>query len=198
MEASLPMPTSSKPDTKTYAAELRDIFERGHAGDAAVLPKLKTAFDEYPEFVELLGDLPRLAKDALLTAVSGKSLTVREAVRREAGRLRDELAGPDAPLVVRLLADRVTLTWVEVHHADTELAGVLKKRSAEPQIQTAERRAQAAHSRYLAAIQTLEAVRKLTQPTWPVIAWPLANNAGARQHRAGLDPSTGVVAAEGA
>jgi hypothetical protein len=194
-EASSPMPTSPKSDEKSYPIALRDLFERGHSGDATVLPELKNAFDEHPVLSEKLGNMPGVALESLLSAISGKSLTVREAVRREAERLCEDLAGPDSPLPVRLLAARVAITWVEVYHADTELAGALKKRLSEsPQMQAAERRAQAAQDRYLAAIEALERVRKLTQPNWPGIGWPTVIDEEARQNRAGTTSSRGDVA----
>ena len=53
------------------------------------------------------------------------------------------------------------LTWVEVLHADNELAAALKKRTAEsPQMQAAERRAHAAQARYLEAIEALVRVKR--------------------------------------
>jgi len=153
---------------KSYPAELRDILDRGQAGDATALPELKRAFDEHPALADMIGDMPRLALGSLLDAVAGVSLTAREAIGREAHRLREELAGSNAPLLERLIAERVALCWVEVHHADTELASALKKRSAEsPQMQAAERRAQAAQSRYLEAIEALTRVQTLMQPCSP-------------------------------
>jgi len=153
---------------KSYPAELRDILDRGQAGDATALPELKRAFDEHPALADMIGDMPRIALGSLLDAVAGVSLAAREAIGREAHRLSEELAGSDASLPLRLLADRVAITWIEVHHADTELASALKKRSAEsPQMQAAERRAQAAQSRYLEAIKALATVKKLMQPSSP-------------------------------
>jgi hypothetical protein len=108
--------------------------------------------------------------------------------------LCEDLAGPDSPLPVRLLAARVAITWVDVYYADTELAGVLKKRLGEPRLQAAERRVQAAQDRYLAAIEALERVRKLTQPNWPGIGWPTVIDEEARQNRAGTTSSRGDVA----
>jgi hypothetical protein len=149
----------------SYPAELRDILERGQTGDAAALPELTKAFDENPDLADRLGDMPRLALEALLAAVAGRSLTVKEAIRRRADRLCGDLAGSNASLLERLVAERIALCWVECHHADTELASALKKSSAEsPLMESAERRVNAAQARYLESIEALATVKRLTQP----------------------------------
>jgi hypothetical protein len=160
---------------KTYPLELRAVLERGQAGDATALPEIQKAFDQNPELAGMLGDLPKLAKETLLDAVAGSSLTAREATRRQSDRICGELAGWNAPVPVRLLAERVALTWIEVHHADLQMAEALKKRSLESsQMQGAERRAHAAQARFLAAIEALVTVSKLTPPPpSPLDGWNL-------------------------
>jgi hypothetical protein len=160
MEAPADVQTTQSP-ADVYIAELRELFDRADAGDTSVLPELKRTFDEYPALAEMLGDMPQLALEPLLAVVAGKSLTLREAILRQSDRLLGELAGPDAPLPERMCAERVALTWVEVLHADNELAAALKKRTAEsPQMQAAERRAHAAQARYLEAIEALVRVKR--------------------------------------
>jgi hypothetical protein len=154
---------------KTYPLELRDVLGRGQAGDATALPEIQKAFDQNPELTGMLGDMSKMAKEALLHSVAGPSLTAREAIRRQSDRLFRELVGWSSQVPVRLLAERVALTWLEVHHADLQLAEALKKRSAEsPQVQAVERRAHAAQARYLAAIQALATVKAITQPS-PIV-----------------------------
>src|SRR5262245_11655464 len=104
METSPQVPTSPESGEKTYAIAQRDLFDRGHAGDATALPEGRKASDEHPNLAGVLGDMPTVALESLLSAVSGESLTVREAVRREADRLCDQLAVPDALLSVKLFA----------------------------------------------------------------------------------------------
>ena len=77
--------------TAALPLELKTLLERGHAGDATVLPELKQAFDQHPELATLLGDLSRHAEEAVLGLISGPSLTGREAVRHHADDLRQEL-----------------------------------------------------------------------------------------------------------
>jgi hypothetical protein len=165
MEVSLPMLASHQTGDKTYPVELRALCERGQAGDATVLLELEKAFDARPDLAGMLGDMPKLAKEALLDAVAGPDLTAREAIRRQSDRLFRELVGWAGLVPVRLLAERVALTWIEAHHADIALANTLKKQPAESlQMQAAERRAQAAQARFLAAIETFAKVSKVVQP----------------------------------
>jgi hypothetical protein len=182
MEVSSPMLASHQTGGKTYPVELRALCERGQAGDATVLPELEKAFDARPDLAGMFGDMPKLAKEALLDAVAGPSLPAREATRRQSDRICGELAGWNAPAPVRLLAERVALTWIEVHHADLQMAEALKKRSLESShMQAAERRAHAAQARFLAAIEALVRVRMLMQPIRP--DWP--TNEHAPQNGAG-------------
>jgi hypothetical protein len=179
------------PVTRPYPVKVLTLLKHGHAGNCAVPPQLKRAFDRFPDLAREFGDMPRIALESLLNAASGRSLTKREAIRREVDRLRVELAGPDAPLPVRLIAERVTIAWIAVHRADLRLALQLEMRSAEPKIRAAERRAKAAQARYVAAIEALVRVRMLTQPIRP--DWP--TNAEARQNEAGPPSSRGDVPA---
>src|SRR5262249_10141154 len=144
------------PVTGPYPVKVLTLLKHGHAGNCAVLPQLKRAFDRFPDLAREFGDMPRIALESLLNAASGRSLTKREAIRREVDRLRVELAGPDAPLPVRLIAERVTIAWIAVHRADIRLGHEFQARSAEPEIEEAERRVDAAQARYLAAIEALE------------------------------------------
>jgi hypothetical protein len=159
------MAAAHNPEPKTYSAELRALLERGHAGDPSVLPELKKAFDENPELADMLGDLGRLAAESLVTAVAGRSLVAREAIRRRADKLRRELAEPDAPVLERLLAERIAMGWIEVHKADADLAVALgKQQTASDVTQAANRHLDRAHARYLSSIKALATVRKLLQP----------------------------------
>lgn len=159
------MPVADQPAPNTDSAELRDLLDRGHDGDATALPEICAALDGDSELAATIGDVEGLALEAMLGTVAGRSLTTREAIRCQTDRLRAELAGPDAPALQRLLADRVVLTRVEVCHADTALASALRQNPADaPEVRAAERRARAAQARHLAAIRTLAAVRKLAEP----------------------------------
>jgi len=189
------MSKPQNPAAKPYPARVGALLRRGHVGEVSSLPQLKRALEQYPDVARRFGDLPMIALEKLLSAVSGNSVTKREAIRQEIARLRLELAGPDAPLPVRLIAEQVIIAWVAVHHADIRLALALEARSAKRQIRAAERQAKAAQDRYFASIEALVTVRRLSQPITSVIEYPTVSNEGVRQHRAGSASSRGEVAA---
>jgi hypothetical protein len=157
-EAAAPAPE------KVYPAELKDVLERAHRGDAAALPALRQAFDDNPELAALLGDLVGHAEQALLTLVGGSSLLTKEAVARQVAGLRQRLAATAGTELERLLVDRVVLSWMEVYYDDADLAARLAREPAGPAAQAAQRRLDAAQRRYLAAVKALATLQKLARP----------------------------------
>jgi hypothetical protein len=159
---------------KTYPAELKALLERASAGDRRVLPELKKAFDEHPEFVAMFGDLVQHAEQALLTLAAGQSLLGKEAIARQVAGLRARLQGPSPSELERLLIDRIAASWIEVYYGDIDLAQhLLKQPGAAPATQAAQTRLDRAHARFLAAAKALATVRKLLKP--PVSALEMLN-----------------------
>src|SRR5262249_57032831 len=141
---------------KNYPAELQALLERGHAGDASVLPELKQAFDHHPEMAVLLGDLVRHAEQALLGLVAGPSVTVREAVSRQVAQVRTRLAATATSALERLLIDRIAISWLEVYFADIDLANHLRQRRGPgPPSHGSQKRLDASPRRYRTAINAL-------------------------------------------
>ena len=110
----------------------------------------------------------------------GENDVVQEAVRMKLAELRDELAGPEASSLERLLANRVALCWLQVHYADTAYAQ--RNHEATVSLELGEyyqRRQDQAHRRYLSAIKALAQVRRLLGPSVQVnIAERQVNVAG--------------------
>jgi hypothetical protein len=98
--------------------ELRGLLARARAGDAAVLPALRAALDGRPELLRTCGDLASRARDAWLGLVAGPDLALKESLGWKAAAMLDELAGPAAAPIERLLAERVVATWLEMSYAD--------------------------------------------------------------------------------
>jgi hypothetical protein len=142
------------------------LVRRAEAGDEGVLPQLREVLRD-PKVVEALGgDLARQATDRLLDAACGTNLAVREAIAGKMDLLRAELAGPAAPGVERLLADRVVACWLYLHYLELGSVGlVVAGREAGELHQRAVDRA---HRRYLSAIKALAMVRKLALPALQV------------------------------
>ena len=117
------MSTNTPTETKTYQAGLRELLGRAGAGDADALPALRRAFDQSPELAARLGDLAAHAEQALLALAAGDNLAAREAVARQAARLRGELLGAGSSPLERLLVERVALCWLSTCQADDKKRG---------------------------------------------------------------------------
>lgn len=157
--------TTTIPPPKVYPAELKTLLQRGHAGDASVLPELKQAFLDNPELAAHLGNLVRHAEESLLTLAAGTNLTAREAIRHQVHELRAKLTTTASSPLEHLLIDRIVISWVEVYHGDIELAAVLLKQlGTAPAARAAQHRLDGAQRRYLAAVKQLAVVQKLLKP----------------------------------
>ena len=154
-----------------------DVLQRAQRGDQKAVVELERLIDTKPDLWNGLGDLARQATWAWLELISGGIRPLSEATAREMNALRLELAGPSPTPLERLLADRVVLCWLQVHHADMACA-----RAEGLSIQRGDyyqRRQERAQRRYLSAIRSLACVRRLLLPGVQVnIAAPQVNVAG--------------------
>jgi hypothetical protein len=154
--------------TPALPAELAAILERGHAGDATALPAIKRAFDQHPQLTAALGDLSEHAESAVLSLITGPSLTAREAVARHADGLRRELLGESTSRLERLLVERLVLAWLWAYEGDLDLADRLRQgQSTGPAVRDAVTRLNRAQQRLLGAAKSLALVRRLLAPPKP-------------------------------
>ncbi len=159
------MPATTQAKDKIYSTELRELLERGNRGDSTALPAIKKAFDENPELAAALGDMVKHAEEAVLTLAAGDSVTMKAAIGRQAGELRERLAAAATSELERLLIDRVCISWIEVYYGDVEQAHQLLRSSQAVQAAAAStRRLDRAHARFLSAVKALATVTKLVRP----------------------------------
>ena len=142
--------------------QVNQVLRRAADGDRSVLPELGRALDRHPAIWQSCGDLAAHARDAWVALVAGKDLLLAESLQRKAAAMREELAGPEAPPLERLLADRVVACWVQLHFADAAYAQA--KGTTLLQDAASQRRQNAAHTRYLQAVRALAQLRKLLRP----------------------------------
>jgi hypothetical protein len=141
---------------------VRQVLHRAQQGDRAVLPELGRILDDHPSVWRRFGDLAAHARDSWVNLAAGKNLLLRESLERKAAEMREELAGPDAPPLGRLLADRVVACWLQLNYADAMYAQA--KGATLPQDAAAHRRQNAAQTRYLQAVRALAQLRRLLRP----------------------------------
>jgi hypothetical protein len=143
-------------------ADLQALIDRAQKGDKTTLPALRAAL-KIPAVVDMLGgDLARHAQRTLIDKFSGKNLVFQESLRRKLEILRDELSGASPTPLERLLIEQVVACWLHLHHLEV----VYADKDSMPLALGAyyQRSLTAAQKRYLAAIKTLAAVRRLALP----------------------------------
>lgn len=173
--------TVPKPLPSTETTEgIREILRRGGKGDEAVLPLLRRLFDRPeggPELIDRFGDAYRFTRETLIKHAAGDSLVIQEALRRKIDGLRDDLAGPDATALERVLAERIALCWFDVHETDRRYSDVSNATLTVAEYRDGRR--DRAQRRFLAACKTLATIRKLGLPAIQVnVARQQVNVAG--------------------
>src|SRR5215210_8347364 len=119
-----------KPEALTDAerTKLVKLLDKAQAGDKKALDEARPLLDKTGLW-KFVGNLSRRVQDSWLDAMTGKNKLVREAYEREADEVRRELLAAGDSALERLLVERVVATWLQVCHADTAHAGLMKSDS---------------------------------------------------------------------
>jgi len=152
----------SLPTRKAFD-EFFDLVDRANAGDEKAAKALRPKLDVVPKVAEQLGDFAGIVRKAIVTAITGEQLAMAEAIAWKLGALRAELSQPSDGPLERLLVERVTLCWLQVHQAE----GLYAQKFGELGIEWSDayqRRIDRAQRRYLQAIRTLAQLRRLAVP----------------------------------
>jgi hypothetical protein len=154
----------AQPDFQDACASMTEVIVRADRGDQTALPAIRKFCEEDAEFAitVLGGDLAECAERALVETITGKQLAVKEALLMKLNELRTELAGPNVSPIERLLVERTVACWLQMYHADVVAAQATKYTLREGDY--TQRRQDRAHRRYMSALKTLAAVRRLELP----------------------------------
>jgi hypothetical protein len=139
--------------------DLQILLQRCQQGDREALPQLRAVLDQHPEIWRHIGDLALHAELAWVDLICGTNDSMRESVTRKVRELKVELGGASPSPLERLLAERVSACWLQLHHADTSFARA--KGLSLKQADAALKRQDQAHRRYLTAIGALATLKKL-------------------------------------
>jgi hypothetical protein len=157
--------------------EMRRLQQQAQSGDKSALPELREILRQKALVAVLGGDLADNFRRNLIRDHAGNDLILREAVIRKVAEMRNELAGPECSPVESLLADRIVTCWLVLH--DREIRYAQTREFTLQQAEFHQHYIERAHHRYLSAIRTLAAVRKLALPVLQVnIARKQVNVAG--------------------
>ena len=141
---------------------VRDFLKRAAKGDIATLPAIRKLLENPANIDAFGGNLARYAQGLLVGALSGEDLSVREAIHAKLAAMKKELLGENPTPVERLLVERVVACWLSVQ--DAEIRTASQREMTLKQGDFHQRRLDATHKRYLAALKALALVRKLAIP----------------------------------
>lgn len=151
-------PTAEKPSHEAVAL----LLKRAEQGDYTVLGELRKLLHDNPTLWQSYGDLSAQAEASLIQLAAGKNLLLAESLLLKTEAMKEELAGPAASPLERLLATRVVACWLQTSHLD---ALVAQSRDGNPvRAKVLMQLQDAAHRRQLSAAKTLATVRKLLVP----------------------------------
>jgi hypothetical protein len=169
----LPEPPMPPPPA---AGDLRGLIEAVRVGDPQARPRLREALDAHPEVWMYYGDLARHAERAWVEAAGGPDVLLKECLEKRLEALEADLAGPDPTPLERLLAQRSGLCWLQAAYADAVAAQA--RDVSLKQAEFLQKRQDAAHRRFLAALGALTTVRRLLRGVngQPTVAEPSRAN----------------------
>ncbi len=127
-------------DRPLTECEFREVVGRAVRGDRTVLPALRRLLDAAPHLWRHAGDVARHAEASWIDLIAGRDLLVRESLTRSVAALKDELAGPGAPPLERLLAERVAANRLQASQADAAFAQLKGQDLTPAQLEMCQRR----------------------------------------------------------
>jgi len=152
------------------------LIDRAQEGDKEALSVLRKVLDEAPRiarFVNLARDVER----SIVKKISGDDVFTQEALPRNLEAMRKDVAGENPSPLERLLAERITVCWLELQYFEAIYAQNIGKCTM-AQGDHHQRRIDKAHRRYLSSIKALAQIRKMGPAVQINIAEKQINTAG--------------------
>ena len=152
----------SEADQRAGQADLAQLLKRAEAGDRSVLPQLQRALDGNADLWRGYGDLAAHAEASLAMLAAGPNLLLAESLRRKLAELKAELGGESPSPLEKLLAERISTSWLQVTYFDGLVAQA--GGAGEARLKVLRQMQDGAHRRHLAGIKQLAVVRRLLRP----------------------------------
>jgi hypothetical protein len=139
--------------------KLMTLIDRAQDGDEEALPVLRKVLDEAPKVARII-DLARNVERIIIEKMSGDDVFTQEAIPRNLKAMKRKIAGENPSPLERLLAERITVCWLELQYFQAIYAQNLHNLSI-TQSDYHQRRLDKAHRRYLSSIKALAQIRKM-------------------------------------
>jgi len=156
--------------------KLMALIDRAQDGDEEALPVLRKVLDKAPRIARFI-DLARNVERSIVEKMSGDDVFTQEAIPRNLKAMRVEIAGENPSPLERLLAERITVCWLELQYFQAIYTQNLGNFSI-IQGDYHQRRIDKAHRRYLSSIKALAQIRKMGPAVQINIAEQQINQAG--------------------
>jgi hypothetical protein len=149
-----------RPPSAEDLAWLKALVEKANTGDRAAVAGLGEFLDANPQVWRRVGDMAGHAEAAWVAVIARGDSLIAGSVQREADRLRGDLLGDRPTPAERMLVDQAVVTHLELRHHQARAAAA--PGSTPGQASMLAKRLDGAQRRHLAALKTLELVRRLT------------------------------------
>jgi hypothetical protein len=159
-DATPPVPAlaDAPPDPPPGALTFTEVVRRARSGDRSVMPYLNQLFDDPSAIDANGGNVAEVVAGMFIAMMVGQDLLTREAIFRKMEYLRNELVGPDAPMLERLVADRIVSTWLQLHRLESTYTFI--DESDTEQLKSKQDEITTVQKRYFAAIRQLVEIRQ--------------------------------------
>ncbi len=100
---------------------IRDLQARAQAGDAEAAQQLQPWLDAYPQLKESQAaalDLSGRVEQAWIKVMAGQDLLAAQQLRREMAAMKAEMVSPNAPVLERVLAESLVISYFALKRAE--------------------------------------------------------------------------------
>lgn len=167
-------------------ARLRELIDQARNGNRTVLPLLRKCLDQSPELWRQTGNVGLQAQMALINAICGRDLHLRECIVRQINRMKKDFRDKSSSPLEDLAIERIVTAFLQVGRAETLTAQ--KPEDSLPWAKFAMEQQDRASRQLTVAMNTLASLRKLSRPikveihqtpavapTMPIMAAPIAD-----------------------
>lgn len=143
-------------------AQLRELIQRARRGDASALPLLRKYLDRSPVLWRQTGNIAIQTQMALIDAICGRDLHLRECIARQINQMKGELSGESPSALEKLMIERIVTGFLQLGHLEAREAQ--KPEASLPWAKFFLDRQDRVNRQLVLAMNTLTNLRRLSRP----------------------------------
>lgn len=152
-------------DPAKSSVEFADLVDRCYRKnpDKKDLAELRKVLEKSPELYKAVFDLSEVVTRQTIRGMLGdKDKATQTVIEAHVKNTKQEFGYERAPMAEKLLIENIVLAWLRYTYAEYQITSNMNTDATYKNNEHWEKRANAAHRRYMRAIETLTRVRKLT------------------------------------